>query len=371
MFQKARETAYQDSESLVLLVIRWRKPLMISVMVGAILSYIFSGPAFISPKYKSSVIFFPTATNSISKALLDEGGSDKQDLLAFGAEEEAEQMLQILNSDEIRNKIIEKFDLMNHYRISPDISFPRTRLDEMVNDNVLFSRTEFMSVRIDVYDEDPQTAADMANEIAALLDSIKSRIQNTRAQQALMIMNDAFEKKKMLVKEMEDSLQSIREKGVMDFRTQSQIVNNEYMAAVAVHANEQAALKVLEKYKPADDTMVINTKARINGAAARMKELGAQLQTLTRFGGASVSLNEQLTNEREELSRMQQQFEKLTIDANQNLSHKFLVNKAVKAEKKTYPVRWLIVLVTTLITFMVSFIVILSIERYKEIKYNL
>lgn len=371
MFQKARETAYQDSESLLFLVLKWRKPLIISVMLATILSYIFSGPTFITPKYKSSVIFFPTSTNSISKALLDQSSSDKQDILAFGEEEQAEQMLQILNSDEIRERIITKYDLKNHYHIAPDAKFPQTELNEIFHDNILFSRTEFMSVRIDVLDEDPQTAANIANDISSLFDSLKSKIQRTRAMEALTIMEKSFESKKQAIQLMEDSLRQIREKGVMDFRTQSQVVNNEYMTAVAVHANEKAALKVLEKYKSANDTAIINTKARIEGSAARIKELGLQLETLSRYGGASVSLNEQLTTEREEFSKLKQQYEKLKIDADQNLSHKFLVNNAVKAEQKSYPVRWLIVLVSTLVTFFLSLVVILSIARYKEIKYNL
>jgi capsular polysaccharide biosynthesis protein len=371
MFQKARETAYQDSESLLMLVIQWRKPLIISVLIGAILSFIFSGPLFITPKFKSSVIFFPTATNSISRAILDHNSSDKQDILAFGAEEQAEQMLQILNSDEISDQITRKYDLMNHYEIPADAAYPKTKLNEILHDNILFSRTEFMSVRIDVYDKNPQMAADIANDIASLLDSLKSKIQRTRAVEALTIMKRAVASKKAVIFQLEDSLQNIREKGVMDFRTQSQIVNNEYMAAIAVQANEQAALQVIEKYKADDDSMVVNTKARISGATARIKQLGFQLDNLTRFGGASMSLNDQLSAEREELSQMQQQYDKLEMDANENLSHKFLVNKAIKAERKTYPVRWLIVLVSTMITFILSLVVILSIVRYKELKYNL
>ena len=151
-------------------------------------------------------------------------------------------MLQILNSDEIMDKIISRYDLMNHYHISADVAFPRTVLNEMLHDNILFSRTEFMSVRIDVWDEDPQMAADIANDIASQLDSIKSKIQRTRAIEALAILDKTINEKKDLIKNLEDSLQMIREKGVMDFGTQTQIVNTQYMSAVAMHANEQACV---------------------------------------------------------------------------------------------------------------------------------
>lgn len=352
-------------------MLKWRNPLVISILTGAILSFIFSGPAFITPKFKSSVIFFPTSNNSISKALMDDNASDKQDILAFGAEEESEQMLQMLNSDEIREKIIKKYNLMEHYRISPDEEFPQTKLNEILHENIHFSRTEFMSVRIDVYDEDAQLAADIANDIAAYSDSIKSRIQGSRAYEAQVIMKQAYEEKKKYIAALEDSLQGIRQKGVMDFRSQTQIVNNEYMAAIATQANEKASLQVIEKYLPPTDSSVIKTKARIKGAEARIKELSTEIQTLARYGGASISLSEQLTHEREELSKMEKQYSKLAMDAGQQLSQKFLVNKAIKAEKKAYPVRWLIVVVSTISTFLLALIVILSISKYKEIRYNL
>src|SRR5882757_799501 len=93
---------YFDSTSLFEFFWRWRKPLIIigaaAVIISACISYM------IPERFKSQVIMFPVQSNAISKALLTEDMSGKQDILQFGEEEQAEQMLQILNSDEIRNK---------------------------------------------------------------------------------------------------------------------------------------------------------------------------------------------------------------------------------------------------------------------------
>ncbi|MFM9027926.1 MAG: hypothetical protein ACKOQ6_08000, partial [Bacteroidota bacterium] len=79
MFQHARESSQLESSNLLIRAFRWRKPLLIVTGVATISAFIFSGPAFITPKYRSAVIFFPPATNSISKALLDENTSVNQD----------------------------------------------------------------------------------------------------------------------------------------------------------------------------------------------------------------------------------------------------------------------------------------------------
>ncbi len=370
MFQKARETAYLESTSVFFLLLRWWKPLLVVTLMGALASLIFSGPYFITPKYKSTVIFFPAATNSLSKAILETSGSENQDILAFGEEEQAEQMLQILNSDEIREIIIRKYDLNTHYNIDPDKDFPLTRLYEEYNDNITFSRTEFMSVRIDVLDQNPVMAASIANDIASLLDTMKTKIQRARVTSALDVIEQAYFDKQAAIKLKEDSLTQLRKSGVMDFKNQSTIWSEEYAKAFSTYNNEKASLSVLSKYMEEKDSAIINTKARIEGADSRMKHLQMQLDRLADFGGASVSLNEELSLERKELSAMKEQYNKLKIDATQNLSHTFIVNKAEQSEKKAYPTRWLIMLVSTVAAFGFGLSVVLVRERIKEIDYK-
>ena len=371
MFQKARESAYLESTSLLSLIVRWRKPLIIIFIVTFFAAIVFSSKYFITPRFRSSVVFFPSSTNSISKALLEESASEKQDILAFGDEEQAEQMLQILNSDEIRETIISRYDLLNHYQIDINDRYPMTQLNEQFKDNISFSRTEFMSVRIDVLDTDPEKAANIANDIAALLDSMKSKIQKGRAQDALAIVKSTYENKLSVIRLKEDSLRKLRLLGVMDYEIQSEILSKEYTLASSVYENEKANLAQLENVKPASDTGITGSRGRMTGATARMKNIEQKLRVLADYGGASVSLNEELSLDREELSHIKRQYDKLLVDASQNMTPKFIVNKAVKAEKKCYPVRWLIVLVSVTLTFILSIIVLLVMERIREIKYNL
>ncbi|MFM2134690.1 MAG: hypothetical protein RL021_90 [Bacteroidota bacterium] len=366
MFQQSRETGYLESVSVFVQAFRWRKPLMITTISAALLAFVFSGPTFIVPKYKSSVVFFPPATNSLSKALFEENVSDKQDLMAFGTEEEAEQMLQLLNSDAIRDAIVRKYDLFTHYGISKDSDFPMTRLHEEYRDNISFSRTEFMSVRIDVLDRDPQMAADIANDIAALLDSIKNSIRRDRAQEASSILSRACEVKAASIRIKEDSLKSIRALGVMDYISQSAVYSEEFAKAYATLNQEEAALAVLESAAPMNglDTAILRTKVRRAGAAAGVKAFRGKLNQLASHGDASVALGEELEADRKELFRMRQQLDRLKVDTEQGLSNKFVVNKASRAERKSTPVRWLIVLSTAFGSFVLSFMLLSLLERF-------
>ena len=55
-----------------------------------------------------------------------------------GQEEEDEQLLQILQSDYITNKVIKKYDLMKHYDISPNDAYPYTKLAKEFAKNITY-----------------------------------------------------------------------------------------------------------------------------------------------------------------------------------------------------------------------------------------
>jgi uncharacterized protein involved in exopolysaccharide biosynthesis len=368
MFQKARESAYLESTSLLMTFVRWRKPLLVVVLVSAVASFIFSGPSFIHPKYKSTVVFFPAAATSVAKAVLE---TNPGELVAFGEETQMEQMLQILNSDEIRSIIIKKYDLMKHYRIDPSSTYPQTTLYHEYDDNINYEPTKYLSVQINVLDENPQWAADIANDIASLLDSVKNRMQRERLQQAMKIVEQEYQYKLALVTGERDSLKTLRELGLMDYGNQANIYNEEYAKSFSSYNNDIAALPELEKYRGEDDTLVVNTRARIKGAASRMKNLQTKLDLLAKYGGTNISLNEDLGMQVGELNKLKLQYQKLKIDAEHNIPPKFIINRAVKAEMKSYPVRWLIVAVSVFCAFILALIAVIVIDRIKELRYHI
>lgn len=305
---------------------------------AAVLSAVFS--LFIQNKYKSTVILFPTSTASISKALLAQNTSGKEDLLSFGEEEQAEQMIQILESDEIRRRVIEKYDLMRHYDIDSTDKYKYTKLMEEFEDNVSFKRTEFQSVRIDVMDTDPILAANMANDISALLDSVKNRMQTERAYKAMVIAQAEYFEMKNYIQSLEDSLNALRGMGINDYESMAERFNEYY------------------------------AKALLEGNARAAEKLGEQLKILSKYGGSYVSIRDILEHEKKQLSHLRAKYQEAKVDAEQTLPHKFVVNMAVPAEKKSYPIRWLIVAVSTVSAVLLSFLLILAFESFGKVKLN-
>ncbi len=322
-----------DSTSLGVFLYSWRKHLFIIGAIACALSILFSSPLFITPLFKSTVILFPVSSNSVSKALLTDQPSAKSDILEFGEDEQTEQMLQILNSGLIREKIVQKFNLMDHYGINPRSKFKYTYLYKEYESNITFRRTEFMAVKITVLDRDPQVAADIANSISELLDSTKNAMQRERAYKGFKIVEKEFFSLQNEISNMEDSLRKIRELGVFDYETQSEMMNQQL--AIEIAKGNQRGIDALNK----------------------------KLEVLAKYGGAYVSIRDQLEHEKKQLSYLKARYEEAKVDATENLPQKFVVESAYKAEKKSYPIRWVIVLVSVISSLLISILIIISIDK--------
>lgn len=307
-----------------------RRPLIIVSIITVILSSIFSGPFFIKPKYKSEVIFYPTTINSIGNAMFTDLTQRQADPLAFGEEEEAENALQLLNSSALQGRIVRNFDLMNHYRI--DSKSPLTDLAKKMAKNIQFKRTRHLAVSITVLDEDPIKSAEIANGIAILFDSVKTEIQKQVSLEALQIVKDEFKNKEAEVWDLRTRLKELGQKGITNYEEQSRAISEELYKAVS--------------------------QAKINSLKKQQNELA-------KYAGEFTYLNETLILELESLSKLRKRFEKAKVDVEKTLPQKFVLTSASPAEKKSYPIRWLIVLVVTaVVTF--SSIVVLLINNRKE-----
>lgn len=326
-----------DSSSFVSFVYQWRRTFLIVGLIAIVLSSILSSSYFITPLFKSEVILFPTSTNAISKALLSHNPSTK-DILEFGEDEQIEQMLQILNSNKIRDSIIIKYDLFNHYDIGENANYRFTKLYKRYESNIRFKRTENSGVKIIVYDKDAQMAADMANDIAIMYDVVKNEMKRQRANQAFKIVEKEYLKLKKEIAVKEDSLTALRKLGVHDYESQSEMINRQLAMEIA------------------------------KGNQANINRLEARLDVLANYGGPYVSLRDALEHDKKQLSEIKAKYEEAKVDAEQDLPQKFVVSNAYKAEKKSYPIRWLIVLISTLGTLFLTVLVIITFEQLEQMQ---
>lgn len=320
-----------EKEQKNLMVFLWkkRKPIILLTAIGSIVALVLS--FFITPQFLSTAIIYPTATSTVS---FSEQRNAKASSMDFGEDEQAEQMLQVLQSSRLRSMIIDRFDLVKHYRINPNDKNLRYKLGQAYDNHISSSRTKFGSIRIDVLDEDPQMAADIANKMVDLYDTVMNEMIRERTIPAFEInqrKKKIIEEKTAVLNRKMDSLSAF---GVVPDRARSNLFdayNN------AKNAEDKAFFK---------------------------KQIDVNLRYGAEYDGLASKRDELMVN----ISNFESAYEQAESDANTNLNHKFIVESAFKADKKEKPKKAIIVLVATLATFVFSVFFFLMKDKIEELK---
>ena len=297
-----------NSYDLISFLWKNRKPLIVVGIIAFLSSAIVS--LLIEEKFESTVTLYPTKTSSVT---FNENITEDQSVSKFGEDEEAEQMLQILESSSIREKIITKYNLMTHYEIDLDAKYLNTALTKTYIENINFKRNNNGAVLINVLDKSPDTAALIANDIASLFDSIKNSMIHERAKTDFVIKKQKLNKIKGQMQSLRDTMTSLSSMGV--------VIDDAYRALTEGYVNAK------------DPKMKKSFKTKMN----MTEKYGSVLKSFQIKAGF---LSKRLAN-------METTYEQAESDANSYLSHKFVVEKAYPAEKKAYPIRWLIVVLST------------------------
>ena len=317
-----------NSTEFILYIWSKRKTLIVVSIFAAVFSGIIS--LFIPPKYKASVVMFPVSTSSVAKSMINA----QNDILKFGAEQEGEHLMQVLQSDEIFFAINKKINLIRHYGIDTTQKLWRTKLSSKYYENLSVRRTEFLSVIVEVSDKSKDTCALIANEIANQVDTVMTKIYRERALKTLAVVEKEYNDLSLHVKKLEDSLQMLASVGVFEFRAQAKAYNEAYAKAIA------------------------------NGKTSGLKTLEGKLKKLEYYGVADLVIGDQISLEEGRLSDLKGKYMYAKIDAEQNIPHKFILDKAQKPEKKASPKRTLIVISSVIATFFFTLLLLMFKDNF-------
>ncbi len=284
---------------------------------GLLTAFIFS--KVVTPLYESSVIMYPSNSNSREKQLED---------FSFGHEIQAERLMQLLSSNTLLDSLEAKFHLAAHYEIDKSRVDWYDQLLQMTKDRITFHKNKYVSVGISVVDADPEFCAIVANDAARLVNVLNADIVKNAARSSLEIiekeyqrrlgkvhlMNDSIigienstvnETKTKLreqvvaqqkrIQSLRDSLDNLRRKyNIYDFSYQINVLNEHLAEARANYLQESGILAVLEKSGTASDSTFQNHRALQAGAKLRVDNFATDLERLSTINKRYLQLEGQL-----------------------------------------------------------------------------
>lgn len=296
------------------------KHLVIIFVLTLTVAYLFTSPFFIQPIYKSFTVVYPV------------------NISPYSTESPTDQLFQMLLSDDLKDSLIERFNLVEHYKINTQTPHFYTRTLEELNENLSIASTRFESVKIVVYDNNPEVAFNMVN---ALLDLLNTKMRTIYRKQ----FNEVFDIVKTQMDLKKNELDSL------DFRLKELTVNYE-LFDVPAQANE-----VVRGY--------LGTVDGSNGQLIKHKNVLKFMQNIISYGAEHIRTSGYAYASRNEYLTLKNQLENVQKEVTKILTYVNIVTHPRIPEEPVFPVRWLIILVCTFSVLLTSVIIIVAVERNK------
>jgi len=201
MEQKVRAEFRTDSFDLLNFIIRHFMKFLVAGVAAAVISAAIS--LMIKPLYESTVTLYPSSNITETRTLLGEAASSSE---LFGGDDATEKLIQVISSEQVRDYLRDKYDLVAHYGIKPKERYPNTVIAEKMDRYIRSSKTSFGSVEISVRDRDRELACIMANDIAARADTIFNNMQRSAAAVTVDEISRSYAEQEALVRQYLDSL---------------------------------------------------------------------------------------------------------------------------------------------------------------------
>ncbi len=265
-----------------------RKKILLGTMIGLILSMIVS---FIVPVYyQSKTILYPISMTMADRNIIFGQQQGQAEFSYFGNKYDASRILQVANSAEVIDYIIQKYELAKHYQYAMDEKYLKTKVKEDFLDNYHALKNDKDAIEITLLDTDKDKCAQMTNDIATKIDEVATR--------------PVIESKAKIIKMLE--------------------------------------LELAKKTKQSE-------------------ELNSTILVGNQKTETALNLNS-------EIKQLSEALTQYSVSANDKFSSVTILEKAAPAEKKTKPVRWIIVAASTILSFVLCLLLSLFSSQFQYVK---
>jgi uncharacterized protein involved in exopolysaccharide biosynthesis len=381
---EVEEIDADDTEPLSLKIarmLRWewsqRRTVIKIVLAGIVISFIY---AITKPNaYTSRTTLMPPGNSSPFSNLLSMPGASVS-TEALGLESPGELYVAILQSRNVQDGLLTRFNLMQYYRahFSGDARLAligATSIDEDVKSGV---------ITVSVIDKSPAMAADLANGYVAELNRVLTEGSTSSARRERIFLEGRLQGVK---KDLDEA-----SKALSQFSTKSKTIDIENQAKSMVDSGFKLQGDLIEARGELAALRQIYSEdnARVKSAEARIAELQRQVTQMGGFSATNGSPTEQskalypsaaelptLGLTYTDLERrvkvdgavwesLTQQYEVARVAEAKEIPTVRVLDVGAVPEKKTAPFRALIMLVGTMLSLVIGCLAVVGLKAWRE-----
>ncbi len=289
-----------NTKEIIAIVLKNKKAIILVTLLAAITSTVVS--FMLKPKFKSYAVVFPVNLSPTSE------------------ESNTEQLLQYFNSEEVKKAVATKLNLYSHYEVDTNANGFNSLFDFYFKGNVSVSPTLYESIEITVKDEDPKMARDIAQ---VMIDETNKLVITLKRERLAEYLNNSF----AAINRQSKDIDSINYQ-INELRKKYDIID------------VIAQAKYLSKKMYSDKPFSEANKVTYEGLKTKAVELNKLLSV---YGGQAKTLSDFID-----------QKDKYLFDFHGDISFTNIVSKPTLPDKKFFPVRWIIVSISTLSVFALA-----------------
>jgi len=338
---------------------RWKMIVAVTMAVF-VLSIIYSSQL---PKiYSSTAMILPPQQNQGMMGRLSQMiGGDLSGLVAgnmLGAGTMSKQCVSILESDRIKGAIIDRFKLMQEFKIKT-----RYSMYKKMNSIVVVHAKKDGIISITAESKDPERAAAIANAYVDELDKVTVKFSTSDAGRNKVFLEDRLVKAKVDLAKAEDALKAYQTKNkAIDIMEQAKATIEGVAQLRSQLAIQEVQLAALRAYLTDDNDAIKTAKASIASLTAQIARLEGKgsgsstpsVGSLPALGQEYFRLMREFKIQETLVEFLTKQYEMAKLTEANDIANIQVIQKAEVPDRKAKPKRSIIVFASTFVAGLVA-----------------
>lgn len=337
---------------------QWRRPILLTTLAGAILSIVVS---LLLPTYYTGFTSFVAISPeqvSIESTFGNNGGR----VQFYGTGDDIDRLLSVAESNALIDYMVEKFSLFGVYGIDSTSQKGTVRVRQEFLSHYAIERSPRDIIEISIEDRDPLRAATMATAARDRINTTNlALIRATHGRNAQGLHGEIIESEQRLT-ELNTRVSSLRKlSGIYDTNAQREALATSSSNLDQKLVITDARLAAFSERGMRDSIRKLSVD--LEGMKMLRSSLDEQLGKLNENVGQIENLEEERVQTNDDLSlnrKRLQQYESI-LSGDRNTVE--VIEAASVPLVKSSPIRWLIVVVSTIVTFLFAVVGALLIEN--------
>ncbi len=356
----------------VVILVKWKKSLILTAIVTAIVSYL-SIYFFINEQFDASATIIPVEENSVGgiASLLK---NIPADIVGGGVTNTEMSMYNtIIYSRTLLEKVINKFDLIDIYKLDRSDPEHMEKALKRLRDNITVVITDDNAYVISIRANSPSGAALMTNYVIELLNSRIVELKISKAKQNREFLLDRLTEIRKNLKVAEDSLLVFQKKsGLLSAEDQLKGIMDAYSTLETELIKKQIQKSILEHIVDKDNPKLKNLEIEVNQFQEKLKNIkkegqpNSPLLSISSLPQKTINyfrLYREVEINNAILEFVMPLYEQAKFEEQKDIPILQVVDYAVPPVKKSYPPRTIFTLLITFGVIIFSFILILFKEN--------